>query len=303
MQSTNKVLLIRPAEFQFNEETAINNKFQNKIESAKRTEKILEEFDLLVNTLMEEGVDVTVIADTPKPVKPDAIFPNNWVSFNADSTVHIYPMFAANRRTEKRKEIINGLIEKYQIGTVHDFSYFEKLEMFLEGTGSIVFDHIHKIGYAAISERTDPTVFSHVIKSMGYASISFSALDDKQFPIYHTNVMLTIGTGYAIICLESITDSKEKQNLMQSLTNCNIELISITQDQVTNFCGNMLELINKDGEKLLMLSQRAYDHLTQEQRSAITKYARLKPVKTDTIETIGGGGVRCMITEIFCPGI
>jgi hypothetical protein len=303
MQSTNAVFMVQPAAFQYNAATAGNNKFQNKKEISALKEKVQEEFHLLVHRLQQEGVDVNVIADTEQPVKPDAVFPNNWVSFNADGSVFIYPMYAPNRRTEKRPDSIDTIKEKFQINSIQDFSYFENRNMFLESTGSIVFDHINKIGYAVISERTNPIVLKLILKKMGYCSISFRALDNNQFPIYHTNVMLTIGTGYAIICLVAITDPIEKQKVVQSFNACNLMLIDITLQQVSNFCGNMLELENKKGEKILLLSQRAFNSLVEQQKSAIEKKAKLIPVNIETIEIVGGGGVRCMLAEIFTPKI
>jgi hypothetical protein len=303
MQTTSNVLLVRPAGFSFNEETAITNSFQNKISLEKKEieKKVLNEFDVFVSKLQSKGIEVNVVEDTVFPPKPDAIFPNNWVSFHGDGTVILYPMCAPNRRTEKRIEIIDGLKKKYQVNEIIDFSFYENEHRFLEGTGSVCFDHENKIAYACLSPRTDEELFIKLCERLNYQPIHFKATDDNEKEIYHTNVMMSVAERFAVICLETIKDETEREMVKDSFVNTGHEIIDISLSQMFRFAGNCLALKNNKDEIFLALSQSAFDVLTQQQKSAISKYAELLPLGVKMIEDIAGGSARCMIAEIFLP--
>jgi hypothetical protein len=303
MQTTNHILLVKPAHFTFNKETAGSNAFQNvsteKEEQIKQN--VLREFENAVTTLKSKGVTVTVVEDTLLPVKPDAIFPNNWVSFHTDGTVVLYPMHAPNRRAERRLDVLEMLRKKFRIESVVDLSKYEENELFLEGTGSIVFDHQNKIAYACISPRTDRELFVELCNYLHYQPIYFIAADAKGKEIYHTNVMMCMAERFAVICLDSITNKNERAHVLQSLGKTNHEVIDITFEQMNHFAGNMLELRDNNGKHLLVMSKSAYDSLTSKQKMQIEKYAEAVPLTIKTIETIGGGSARCMIAEVFLP--
>lgn len=305
MQATNNILLIRPASFTFNKETAANNAFQIEINETEEAikQKKLEEFEGFVTTLKSKGVNVFVFDDSEEPAKPDAIFPNNWISFHPDGTVILYPMFAGNRRLERRPEIIDFLKKHFHISKFHDLSKYEKENRFLEGTGSIIFDHINKIAYACLAPRTDKELFIEVCHYLNYLPIYFYAHDKNGQEIYHTNVMMCIAEKFAVICLESITNPDEKELVINSLTKTGHEIIDISFKQMKNFAGNMLELKTDANKSILALSQSAFDSLTAAQKNEIEKYSELVPLSIKTIETIGGGSARCMIAEIFLQPI
>lgn len=302
-QSTNSILLVRPSNFIFNTETAANNAFQNNIEEANESisEKVKQEFENFKAQLIARGIDVTTINDTASPIKPDAIFPNNWVSFHADGTVVLYPMFAENRRAERRVDIIETLKEKFEVKKIIDFSIYENENKFLEGTGSIVFDHEHKIAYACLSPRTCKEVFIKLCDVLLYKPIYFTACDEAGQEIYHTNVMMCIAEKVLVICTESIVDKNERAQVLQSFEHTGYVIVDIGFAQMNNFAGNMLALQSNTGKSLLALSQTAYDCLMGVQKDTIEKYYELLPLAIPTIETIGGGSVRCMIAEIFLP--
>ena len=302
MQTTKNILLVRPSNFVFNTETADSNHFQNELTNVNATtikQKVFEEFESFAATLKSKGVNVFVFNDTPLPQKPDAIFPNNWVTFHPDGTVILYPMFAKNRRLERRQDIIDSLKSKFKITSIVDFSIYEKENKFLEGTGSIVFDHENKIAYACLSPRTDKDLFIQVSEQLHYKPVYFYSHDKKGNEIYHTNVMMCIAEKFAVICLESITDKNERELVVNSLAETGHEIIDITFDQMNNFAGNMLAIQTEDGKNLLALSKSAYDCLTAIQKESIEKYCKLVPLSIKTIETIGGGSARCMMAEIF----
>ncbi|MBS1735316.1 MAG: amidinotransferase [Bacteroidetes bacterium] len=302
-QASDSILLIRPATFSFNRETAISNAFQIDIDASEDSLKLrkLHEFDAMVNALELKGVKVIVIEDTVFPPKPDAVFPNNWATFHSDGTVILYPMCAANRRTERRPDIIEFLSKDFEIKKVLDFSKNENEGKYLEGTGSIIFDQVHKIGYACLSPRTNKSLFLEVCKYLNYTPVYFYAHDANGKEIYHTNVMMCIGEKFAAICLESITNMAEREKVKKSLTETGHIIIEISFSQMKNFAGNMLEVRSKSGRNILALSMSAYNALTYEQKTLIEKYCELVPLSIDTIETIGGGSARCMIAEIFLP--
>jgi hypothetical protein len=303
MQSTNSILLVRPSNFIFNAETAANNAFQNNIDETNESisNKVKLEFENFNAQLIAKGIDVTVIDDTTSPIKPDAIFPNNWVSFHADGTVILYPMFAVNRRVERRLDIIETLKEKFEVKNVIDFSTYENENKFLEGTGSIIFDHEYKIAYACLSPRTNKEIFIKLCEVLHYKPIYFTACDEVGQEIYHTNVMMCIAEKLAIICIESIVDKNERKQVVKSFENTGHEIIDINFAQMNNFAGNMLALKIDSEKKILALSQSAYDCLKVNQKNIIEKYYELFPLSIPTIETIGGGSVRCMIVEVFLP--
>lgn len=299
-QCANNIFMVEPANFGYNAESATSNYFQKKLTELTSTqiqEQALIEFNRLKNLLIENGINVSVFKDSPTPLKPDAIFPNNWISIN-NNKITIYPMCNENRRIEKRKDIINTLQQKTSIKTVLDLSHYEKQHQFLEGTGSIIFDHSNKIAYACVSERTNIKVLAEICKLLNYTLISFTSLDENNNAIYHTNVMMSIAPDFAIVCLESITNPIEREKVQQQLLKNGKEIIDISLNQVNQFAGNMLTLNGSKG-LLQVMSKRAYDNLTKEQLATIKKYAHPLIADIPTIESVGGGSVRCMIAEIF----
>ncbi|BAU54727.1 citrulline utilization hydrolase CtlX [Mucilaginibacter gotjawali] len=301
-QSTSHILMIRPVNFGFNEETAGSNAFQKRnTDKNSANEQAQWEFDGMVNILRENGVDVTVVDDTPDPYTPDSIFPNNWISFHHDGDIFLYPMQAENRRLERREDIIAQLEDVFEVKHITDLSGFEQESKFLEGTGSMVLDRVSKIAYACISPRTDREVLALFCEQAGYKEVSFHAYDEYHMAIYHTNVLMCIGSGFAVICLDSITDSDEKNAVTSILKLTHKEIISISFEQMNQFAGNMLEVKNKDGETLIVMSQNAFNALDDEQKGALEKYGKLVYADINTIETNGGGSARCMMAEVHLP--
>ena len=305
MQTSKNILLIRPSSFAFNNETAASNAFQVELDESVEEikQKKLQEFDAFVNTLKSKGVNVIVFDDTIHPEKPDAIFPNNWVSFHADGTVILYPMFAPNRRHERRLDIIDSLRKDFEVTKILDLSKYEKESRYLEGTGSIIFDHLNKIAYACLSPRTDKDLFVEVCDYLNYKPIYFYAHDKSGKEIYHTNVMMCIGEEYSVICLGSITNQGERAFVIKSLTETGHQVIDITFEQMKHFAGNMLAIQTNTNSNILALSQSSFNCLTTIQKNEIEKYSELVPLSIKTIETIGGGSARCMIAEVFLPPI
>jgi len=295
--------MIRPAAFGYNADTAGSNAFQEQTtlvaEDVQR--RAVAEFDGVVAALKNARVEIVVFDDTPEPPKPDAVFPNNWVSFHPDGTVILYPMHAASRRSERRKDIIEALSVEFVINKIIDLSGYETHDRFLEGTGSIVFDHDNRLAYACLSPRTDEGLLAMVCERLGYTPSSFRANDRNGNPIYHTNVMMCIADRFAVVCLGSITDARERQAVAGALISSDRELVDISFDQMSNFGGNMLALKSGNGHDLLVLSKRAYECLTIEQREIIGRHCEMLPFAIDTIETVGGGSARCMIAELFLP--
>ncbi|HSU28610.1 MAG TPA: arginine deiminase-related protein [Chitinophagaceae bacterium] len=293
--------MIRPASFGYNNETAVNNFFQSDPRMAAELvqQKALEEFDEMVRILRENEIDVLVIDDTPEPAKPDAIFPNNWISTSPQGTISIYPMYAPSRRTEKREDILQQLAAKFIVKDLQDWSEFEVEGRFLEGTGSMVIDHENKMIYASASERTSIPVLERFATVNGYQAIVFIATDLEGRPIYHTNVVMTLGEDFAILCEEAIDEEWELIAVRQILESTGHIIIPITKEQMHAFAGNMLQVKNKKGEKILVLSQTAYQSLKKEQIRMLEAYARVLPIDVSTIEQVEGGSVRCMMTEIF----
>lgn len=296
---TNSVFLIRPAAFGFNAQTAVSNAFQNKPTESEEFVKnqAIIEFDAMAEKLKKAGVNVQVFEDTPNPIKPDAIFPNNWISTHAEGQLVLYPMCTPNRRLERRMDIVKTLQEKANYQLI-DLSNTEENEQFLEGTGSMVLDRKNRKIYACLSPRTDEKLLEKIAEILGFKSLLFKSLDLSKKEIYHTNVMMSIGDGFAVICLESIPSKIERNQVLESLKNDGLEIVEISLEQVQNFAGNMLAL--QAGEKqILAMSQTAFDSLNDEQKQQLERHAELLPCVIPTIEKIGGGSVRCMICEIF----
>ena len=296
------ILMIRPASFGFNAQTAENNVFQSSIASLSPKEiqqNALEEFDAFVDILREKNIDVIVLQDEPEPTRPDAIFPNNWFCTLGDGTVTIFPMFAPNRRIEKRDDLLQMLKDKYDVKGMEDWSEYENQDLFLEGTGSMIIDHQNKLIYACLSPRTHTAVLEKFAQAHGYRALTFHAKDENGVDIYHTNVIMHLGEDYAVICLESIPDETEKSALSGLLIATGHEIMPITLQQVHAYAGNMLQVKNRHGEKFTLLSRQAYDSLTKEQIDKLQIHTQLLPIDISTIETVGGGSVRCMVAEIF----
>ena len=307
MQTTSSIVMVRPAHFGFNPETAENNFYQHRDERSVEEIQALaqKEFDGFVKVLRDQGIKVWVIEDTDQPIKTDAVFPNNWFSTHPDGKLILYPMFSPNRRLERRKDLIEQLIEDgFQVNEILDLSFFEQDGQYLEGTGSMVMDHEARVIYACYSERTHAVPLDYVSKLLGYRLMSFEAqqeLAGKLCPIYHTNVMMHVGSDLAIVCLESITKAADRLKVQQSLTSSGKKVIPITSKQKFNFAGNMLELSNDGDEKFTIMSQTAYDSLSVGQIQIIEKYTTIISPQIPTIEKLGGGSTRCMIAEIFLP--
>jgi len=301
MQTSSHILMIRPVNFGFNAETAVNNLFQVKSDQTSAQDNAVREFDNLVSTLRKNEIDVTVVQDTPEPYTPDSIFPNNWISFLEDGTIFLYPMFAQNRRAERKESVLEVVNEKFIINNRVDLTGYESQNLFLEGTGSMVLDRDHKIAYACLSPRTDKIILADFCKRTGYASISFTAMDAGNQPIYHTNVMMCVGDAFVVICLDCIPEPEEKELVISSILASGKKIIEISQEQMEHFAGNMLQLQNRKGEKLLVMSSQAYQSLTEKQITDLTQFNRLIHSDISTIETNGGGSARCMIAEVFLP--
>lgn len=303
-QLTNQILMIRPANFGFNDQTAANNAFQSTdtvadIDALKQIART--EFDVMVNLLRSKGIHVTVIEDTPTPVKPDAVFPNNWISFHENGTLITYPMFAPNRRIERREDIIEEIENKFKVKSRYSFEFYEEGNdpLFLEGTGSMIFDREHGIVYACLSQRTDAVLIDKFNVLMNTKSCVFTALDKNGQEIYHTNVMMALGQDFVVICLESIPNSDSKKQLLALFEKTGKEVISITMEQMEAFAGNMLEVKGLGGKRYLCMSNTAYQSLTEQQKKALEAKTNLLAIPIDHIEKYGGGSVRCMMAEIF----
>jgi hypothetical protein len=296
MQNASHVVMIQPTNFGFNTQTAANNYFQNEI-GGNHQQAALQEFNAFAKLLMDNDIATTIIKDTNEAVTPDAIFPNNWFSVDAEKGLFLYPMFAPNRRLERRETTIDLLTAKFSINKITDLRHFENHEKYLEGTGSMVLDRENKIAYACLSPRTNIDVLNEFCKIANYTSCTFSALDSNGNSIYHTNVMMCVADKYVGICLASITDDKEK--VIKTILETNKEIIEISQLQLNFFAGNMLQVKNKDGKLFLIMSSAAYNSLTAEQITKLSTYNTILHSNLSTIESIGGGSARCMLAEVF----
>ena len=305
MQTTDTVLMIEPIAFGYNAQTAENNYFQVEQKDSDIQQKALSEFNNFVEKLRSKGINVITIKDTLEPHSPDSIFPNNWVSFHKDGKVVLYPMFAPNRRVERREDILETIKNQgFEIAEVDDFSHFENDDKFLEGTGSMIFDHDHKIAYGSVSLRLDEELFRKFCAKFGFTPVvfhSFQNVGDQRLPIYHTNVMMCVADQFVVICLDCIDDEMEREKVQEVIKSSGKEIIEISEDQLQQFAGNMLQVNNSEGKKFLVMSETAYKSLTPEQIQNIEKYCEIIYSDLNTIEVNGGGSARCMLAEVFLP--
>jgi len=291
--------MIRPINFGYNAQTAVNNAFQNADDDQLTVQnKALNEFDNFVALLKQHDIDVLVVDDTAEPHTPDSIFPNNWISTHQDGSIVLYPMFAENRRLERKQHVIQAIKQNFHVLEKDDFSAYENDNIFLEGTGSMILDRKKRIAYACLSERTDAELFKKFCNLKGYQGVAFDAFDENNRPIYHTNVMMCLGDNYAVICLDSITDKDEKLMVEQTLKQSNKTIIPISFQQMNHFAGNMFQVKSKEGVRYLIMSDQAYKSLTPEQIQIIEVFNPILHPELYTIEKNGGGSARCMLAEI-----
>ena len=307
-QTTNSILMIRPVAFRMNEQTAVNNYYQKVLDGllpATVNAKAQQEFDAFVEKLTAVGVDVTVVDDTLNPDTPDSIFPNNWISFHENGDVALYPMFAENRRQERREEILDLLEEKgFVIHNIIDYTSAEEDGFFLEGTGSLLLDRANAKAYCALSPRADEELFIEFCEDFDYAPVIFEAfqtVDSERKLIYHTNVMMCLGETFAVICSDCIDDKKERKMVLDNLKENGKEIILITEAQMNNFAGSMLAVRGANDKRYLVMSAAAHQSLTLKQMEQLEKHAEILSSSLDTIEACGGGSARCMMAEIFLP--
>jgi len=306
-QITNTILMIRPVQFRMNEQTAVNNYFMEDIDLHENTinRKAQQEFDTFVAILRAKGIKVIVIEDTLDPDTPDSIFPNNWISFHSNGTVVIYPMFAENRRKERREDILDILeTNGFLIENVVDYTSAEEEGLFLEGTGSILMDRVNQKVYCALSDRAHEELVIEFCEDFDCTPVIFTAyqsVNGARLPIYHTNVMMCMGETYTVICLDAIDDKKERKNVLDHLKQDGKEIIVITEEQMHHFAGNMLQVEGPSGERYLIMSSAAYNSLRPDQIRKLEKYNSIVHSTLDTIETCGGGSARCMMAEVFLP--
>ena len=301
-QITSNLMMVRPKNFSSNQETQASNEFQSKIgESQDLTDirSIVDsEFQNMTKLLLDHNINHFIFDDLEHLGSPDAIFPNNWVTFHEDGNVVFYPMMSTKRRSEKRQDIINNLSDQgFLIRNIIDLSFLEKDAEFLEGTGSMILDRQNRKAYACISSRTSPKALGIFSEIMGFEVISFNTLSN--IPIYHTNVMMSLGEDTAIVCFDIIQEKELSENLRSSLIESGRIVIDISIEQMNNFLGNTLEVQNNKGEKLLLMSQTANESLTSEQLVKLSERLSLLSFPIPTIEKYGGGSVRCMLAEIF----
>lgn len=296
-QNTPYIVMIRPVSFTYNEQTAVNNAFQQTDAATQYTQNLaVAEFNAMVQMLTDNGVQVMVFDDTEEPHTPDSIFPNNWFSTHEGGEMVLYPMYAPNRREERRHDIASAIAERFTMTDIVDLTAYEQENKFLEGTGSMVLDRDLRICYACLSPRTDKTLLQEFCNKLGYELLAFHAEDAHKQPIYHTNVVMNVGDKFMVVCLDCVPNATERELILQSTSK---EIITISYDQLMQFAGNMLEVTNASGEHLLVMSSTAYKSLTAEQITKIEKHARILHTNLHTIETNGGGSARCMMAELF----
>jgi len=304
-QITRNIMMIEPVSFNFNAETALNNYYQKTDSSLSESQvqiKALAEFNNFVSLLRSKKINVHVIKDTIHPLTPDSIFPNNWISFHSNGEVLLYPMFANNRRLERRRDIIKKLQNEYFVSEVKSLVHYEDKSIFLEGTGSMILDRTNKICYASISLRTNKSIVLDFCDQLNYKPVlfnSFQDVDGKRLPIYHTNVMMCVASDFAIVCLDAIDSQDEKNSVINSLITTNKEIIQISELQANKFAGNMLQV--QGDKKYLIMSESAFNTLSEEQIQKIESYCSILYSDLKTIEKFGGGSARCMMAEIFLP--
>lgn len=299
MQTASKILMIRPVHFAFNEQTAKNNYFQKNISVANLNERALQEFDDFVNTLRSNKIEVVVVQDTIDPHTPDSIYPNNWFSTHSTGELILYPMFAENRRLERKPHVLDTIAKHFNAHKVIDLTEWENKNRFLEGTGSMILDHNNRVAYACRSERTDDIVFEEFYTKMNFEPEIFNAYDKVNRNIYHTNIMLSIGQKHAVICAESITDEGRRVQIINRLKGSNRDVIEISYEQMQNFCANIIEVRNSENKSFLIMSEKAEKSFTEEQKDILERNCKIISTPLTSIEQAGGGSARCMIAEIF----
>ena len=305
-QITNTVLMVRPVRFRMNEQTVVNNYFQEEMDlkNDEINRQAQQECDVLVEKLRTVGVKVIVVDDIYEQNTPDSVFPNNWITFHQNGDIAIYPMFAENRRRERREDILDKVeTEGFDIENVYDYTDAEKENIFLEGTGAMVLDRVNRKAYCALSPRADEELFIEFCEDFEYTPVIFKAyqqVNNEQLPIYHTNVMMALGVDFAVVCLDTITDKSERKNLLHHLKEDKKEVINITPEQMCQYAGNMLQVQGKNSTYLVM-SDAAYNALTPQQIQTIEKHTQILHSNLETIETCGGGSARCMMAEVFNP--
>ena len=305
-QITNTVLMVRPVRFRMNEQTVVNNYFQEEMDlkNEEINRQAQQEFDTFVEKLRAVGVKVIVVDDVYEQNTPDSVFPNNWITFHQNGDIAIYPMFAENRRRERREDILDKVeAEGFDIENVYDYTDAEKENIFLEGTGAMILDRVNRKAYCALSPRADEDLFIEFCEDFEYTPVIFKAyqqVNNEQLPIYHTNVMMALGVDFAVVCLDTITDKSERKNLLHHLKEDKKEVINITPEQMCQYAGNMLQVQGKNSTYLVM-SDAAYNALTPQQIQTIEKHTQILHSNLETIETCGGGSARCMMAEVFNP--
>ncbi len=291
--------MVRPVNFGFNEQTSVNNTFQQRGHESNAQEGAIKEFDEFVQLLRSAGVEIFVIEDTPDPYTPDSVFPNNWFSTHEGGTLVLYPMFAQNRRLERKPSVINFIKDSFRVKRVVDLTKYEDKSLYLEGTGSMIFDRDHNLVFACRSVRTDERVLEAFCDELDYDYFLFNASDSAGNPIYHTNVMMCIASGFAVVCLDAVKDIDERQNLIALIEESDKQIIEISLEQMEKFAGNMLEVESKTAESILVMSKTAYNSLTREQVDRIGQHCKIVAPNLTTIENNGGGSARCMMAELF----
>lgn len=301
-QVPHSILLVRPVAFGYNPETAASNAFQKQPEDGKTVQqRALQEFDEVINTLNKKNISTIVFEDIPFPVTTDAVFPNNWISTHQDGKVVLYPMMAPSRRNERRADVVDLLKDRFHVGEVIDLSDGENQNEFLEGTGSIIFDHPNRMAFACRSDRTNESLFGNLCVALNYKPILFDAVDDNNQPIYHTNVMMWIGDSVAGICLDAIRSEEQQEIVLSQLRSSNHKVVALSHAQMNQFAGNMFEVQDASGARFILMSKTAHDSLLPGQISEIEKHAEPLPVNIATIEESGGGSIRCMVAGIHLP--
>jgi hypothetical protein len=307
MQTTDTVLMIEPVNFGFNAETAKNNYFQTNTESGDTQEKALKEFNSFVAKLRDKKINVITVKDSSDTYTPDSIFPNNWVSFDSAGNAFLYPMFAENRRLERRNEVLEAVEnEGFLLNEIIDLSESENNEKYLEGTGSMIFDHDKKLAYGSVSLRLNEELFKRYCEKIGYEAVifhSFQTTNGERLPIYHTNVMMCVGEKFVVICLDCIDAEIEREKVIEVIKNSNKEIIEISENQMHQFAGNMLQVKNSEINNFLIMSQTAFKSLVPKQIETIEKYCEIIYADLETVETNGGGSARCMLAEVFLPKV
>ena len=294
--------MIRPCQFDYNEETAVNNAFQAPTSDTDIQSKALDEFNRMADLLESQDIDLLVVDDSPVPATPDAIFPNNWVSFHSNGTAILYPMFAPSRRRERKSGVLERVREVFKIRHILNLSDYEKQDMFLEGTGSMVLDRVNHVAYACLSRRTNRKMLDEFCRKMSYKPVVFEASDHFGQPIYHTNVMMSVGDKFAVICMDSIRKEQEREMVRKELTKVQKEIIEIDERQMAGFAGNILQVRNRKGDRFIIMSSSAHAAFRPEQLAALSRHGKILHSDIPTIEINGGGSARCMIAEIFLPG-